>query len=46
MGKKKEFDEKIYDKAMQFGDTHDVAISKGWGNTPEGKSKDVVLIEE
>lgn len=40
------FDEAAYDKAMQYGDEHDVAIEKGWGMIPEGKSKDVVLIEE
>lgn len=48
--KKKEaneiFDDFAYDRAMQYGDKHDVAIEKGWGKIPEGKSEDVVLIEE
>lgn len=43
---KKIFDHGIYDRAMQYGDKHDVAIDKGWGKIPEGKSKNVVLIEE
>lgn len=44
--KEKIFDFGAYDRAIAYGDKHEVAIDKGWGSKSEGESKDIVIAEE